>query len=145
MNYLISVKFVHMYMYIPVSIYLSSGTISQKKYKTEFRIHCPWHQQCDLVLLPMCALITHCLHRTPVKRPFVLHLTQQGDLMSEKHACDFLYSFLILHFYWDCRLTYFSKCKTNKGNYSTLGKPAFHNSVPEVLLKSSKHTPSPEK
>ena len=29
------------YMYISVSIYLCSGTTSQKKYKIELRIHCP--------------------------------------------------------------------------------------------------------
>lgn len=111
--------YMHMYMYMSVSVYLCSGTISQKKYEIEFRIHCPWHHQCDGVTAK-CSLITHCLHKTPVRRPFVLHLAQQGGLMSEKCAHYFLYSFLILRFYWDCRLTYFSNCKDNKGSYSTL-------------------------
>lgn len=122
MNYLNSVKsiYMHMYMYISVSIYLCSGTIPEKKYKIEFRIHCPWYHECDLVLLLMCSLITHWLHRTHVRGPFMLHFIEQGDLMSKEHAHYFLNSFLILCFYWGCRLKYFSKCKDKKGNYSTL-------------------------
>ena len=134
MNYLNSVKYIYIYIYERIYVYICVYIFVfwhniteeiQNRTQNTLSLTSPMSLTVAAHVFfdhPLFAQDTPC---PTLKGPFVLHLVQKGDLMSQKHACYFLYSFLILCFYWDIRLTYFSKCKDNKSNYSTLRKSAF--------------------
>lgn len=135
----------HMYMYISVSIYLCSGTISQKKYETNSE-----YIVLDTTSVTCCfckVFFDHPLFaQDPCQRAICATFGTTG-WFNVREMCT-LFLVLIFNFAFLLRLQadiYFPKCKNKKDSYSTLIENLLSSIQGSRCQWEVVNTPSPEK